>query len=75
METITIELTDLVGYGAALLGFGFSAWAFTLRRAMGVLDKLGVVLEDISRRMAIVEEWRRHVDIELERVHRHVQAE
>jgi hypothetical protein len=38
-----IQLHDVITWGAALLGIGFSAWAFFLKRSISVLDKLATL--------------------------------
>lgn len=50
-----IQAHDLITWGAGLLGIGFSAWAFFLKRSMNVLDKLGNTLDGINVRVAVAE--------------------
>jgi hypothetical protein len=56
------DLTNVIGIGLALLGFGFSAWAFLLKRTLAVIDKLDNTLEHIVNRVTALEQQFKYLE-------------
>jgi hypothetical protein len=69
-----IQLHDVITWGAALLGIGFSAWAFFLKRSISVLDKLGDTLDGINVRVAVAELKLEHLKEWVDRHERHIRG-
>jgi hypothetical protein len=63
-----VTLKDIINWGFALAGFGFSAWAYFLKRMITIMDKLGLTLENHSDRIKALESSHYHLKEDLARL-------
>ena len=57
---------DLIPLGLTVFGLGFAGWAFALKRALAVMDRLGNTLSEMSIRQAIDHQRINTVEVNLD---------
>lgn len=62
-----MSTSDWIGTTLTLFGFGFTVWAFMLKKAIDALNHISQNLISIDKRLSALEHWKEYRDNEFDR--------